>query len=411
MADPVHVHLDCGVELAVLELPHRRAIASEIRILTGVVDEPADKLGLAHLVEQTLDKGTQEYSGRELQDAFDEIGTGAHSWCGKQSCGFTSLCLPEYFEQSMNLHASFLRRPTFPQESCDVAVELARQELLALEDDAQSLADKHMAKQSMGALLGRHSAGEAKTLSSIIRDDFIEFWKSNYGAGRMQVSVAGPVTAKQVKDVMERTFAGFGEQAQTHRDVLPVEFSAVTTHHHKETEQEHMVIALRGVPKCDDNYGAARLLMGVLSGGMSARLFTEVREKLGLVYWVGGWQEHPRGAGMLYFGASTTPERCEQTYTTMLSELARVGVDVTQEEIDRARTGIEVRTDIRGDVTRALCSELADDLMHFGEPVSREEKLAKIRDTSIADVQRFCKAYIQDAPRSVVTLGPKALSS
>ncbi len=411
MAEAVHTQLSSGVELAVLELPHRRAVASEIRMLTGVVNEPGDKLGLAHLVEQSLDKGTQNHSGRELQDAFDEIGSGVNSWCGKQSSGFTSLCLPEYFGRSMELHSEFLRTPTFPQESCDVAIELARQELMALEDDAQGLADKHIGMQAMGPLLGRHTIGETDTLATITRDDFESFWRSNYCSGRMQVSVAGPMSLAQVQDVIEKQFSGFGDQSQTHRDSIPVEFNPVTTHHHKETEQEHMVIALRGVPKSEADYSTARLLMGVLAGGMSARLFTEVREKLGLVYWVGGWQEHPRGAGLMYFGASTTPERCAKTYETMLAELVRVGVDLTQEEVDRARTGIEVRSDIRGDVTRALCSEMADDLMHFGQPVSRALKLERLKNISVGDVKQFCEKYIKDAPRSVVTLGPKALES
>ncbi len=411
MAEAVHIQLSCGVELAVLELPLRRAVASEIRVLTGVVNEPADKLGLAHLVEQTVDKGTQNHTGRELQDEFDKIGTGVHSWCGKQSSGFTSLCLPEYFARNMELHAEFLRSPTFPQESCDVAIELARQELMTLEDDAQGLADKHIGKQAMGPLLGRHTIGESDTLASITRDDFMSFWQSNYSAGKMQVSVAGPMSPSQVQDIMEARFAGFGDNTPANRDVIPVEFNPVTTHHNKETEQEHIVIALRGVPKSHKDYSTARLLMGVLSGGMSARLFTEVREKLGLVYWVGGWQEHPRGDGLLYFGASTTPERCSKTYETMLKELARVGVDLTQEEVDRARTGIEVRFDIRGDVTRALCGELADDLMHFGRPISREDKLDRLRKVTIDDVKRFSESHVHNAPRSVVTLGPKSLES
>ncbi len=411
MADAVQMQLDCGIGLAVLEMPHRRAVASEMRVLTGVVNEPADKLGLAHLVEQTVDKGTQDHTGRELQDEFDKIGTGVHSWCGKQASGFTSLCLPEYFARNIELQAELLRTPTFPKDSCDVAIELARQELMSLEDDAQGLADKHIGRQAMGPLLGRHTSGESETLANIYRDDFVSFWQSNYAAGKMQVSIVGPMSPSQVADIIEARFSGFGDKTQTNRDIVPVEFDAVAKHHDKQTEQEHMVIALQGVRKSGESYSAARILMGVLAGGMSARLFTEVREKLGLVYWVGGWQEHPRGAGLMYFGASTTPERCSKTYETMLAELARVGKDVTQEEVDRARTGIEVRFDIRGDVTRALCSELADDLMHFGRPVPREDKLKRLRDVTIDDVKRFWEGYVQDAPRSVVTLGPKALDS
>ena len=156
MAEAVHTQLSCGVELAVLELPLRRAVASEIRVLTGVVNEPADKLGLAHLVEQTVDKGTQNHTGRELQDEFDKIGSGVHSWCGKQSSGFTSLCLPEYFNRNMELHAEFLRTPTFPQESCDVAIELAKGGMIkGLASQVPYDQGITEANAAMGSLLGK----------------------------------------------------------------------------------------------------------------------------------------------------------------------------------------------------------------------------------------------------------------
>jgi len=393
-----------------MHLPHRRAEAFEIRVLAGLADEPADRLGLAQLVEQTLDKGTAKHDGRALSDAFDRIGAMLGSWCGREMSAFSCLVLPEFFDRAVELHAEMLRTPTFPETACDVALELARQELLTLEDDVQALAHKKIARQALGAVLGRHGCGEAETLAAITRDDFVNFWRDNYAAGRMLVSAAGPLEAPAVADCIERHFTGFGSSAPANRTPRVPEFQAVTTHHGKQTEQEQIAIALRGVPVDHAERPAERLLLGVLGGGMSARLFTEVREKQGLCYWVGAWSEDPRGSCILMLGAATTPQRCQQTYLTVLRELERVAEDVTQEEVDRALAGFLVRADVRGDQTRARCSEQADDLVHYGRPVPLEEKLDKLRAVTVDDVRAFAARYVAGAPRSVVTLGPEPLS-
>jgi predicted Zn-dependent peptidase len=409
-ASPVtHQTLPCGIELAVLHLPDRRAMAMDIRVAAGAAYDPPDRLGLADLVSETLDKGTAHHTGRELSDAFDAIGAVAGSWCGREQTGFTSLCLPEFFDRTVELHAEYLRTPTFPEDSCSVAIELAHQELLTLEDDPQSLADKFLCRQALGPVLGRHVTGEDETLSRISRADFLDYWQRYYRAGRMIMAVAGPLPPTQVADIIARRFEGFGPPAPEARPLFEVEFAPITTHHQKETEQEQIAMALRSIPLTHPDQPVERVLLGVLSGGMSARLFSEVREKQGLVYWVSAWRETPRGSGMLFVGASTTPARVDQTYTTLLRELERAAEDVTAAEIERALAGIMVRADIRGDVTRAQCGELADDIVHYGRYVPREEKIARVQKVTPADVARYAAAHLRRQPRSTVTLGPRPL--
>ena len=101
-----------------------------------------------------------------------------------------------------------------------------------------------------------------------------------------------------------------------------------------------MAITLRGVPKTDPQFPVEQMLLRVLAGGMSGRLFTEVREKLGLVYWVGAWHEQLRGKGIIHLGASTTPERAHKTFDKLLEELGRIAEDLTEAEVERARTGL-----------------------------------------------------------------------
>lgn len=409
MEQTYHRKLDCGVELVGAWLPGRRAVAVEIRVLTGVSDEPQEQLGIANLISETVDKGTAKCSGRELLDAFDALGATHGSWVGRECSGYHCLCLPEFFDRALALHAEFLRTPTFPQDACEVAVELACQEIASLQDDPHALLDKQLGVRAYGPLLGRHSLGERETLRRIGRDEVHRHWEASYGAGRMLISVAGPLEADSVAETLEAHFCGFGPAEPTGRRAKPVEFAPGVWHYPKEAEQEQIGVCYAGVPVDHDHYPIERVMLGVLSGGMSGRLFTEVREKQGLVYWVSAWHEHPRGAGMIFLGASTTPARCDRTYETLLGEIDRLSEDLSEDELARAKAGILVRSEMAGDVTRSRCSELIDDLFHLGRPLPREEKLARVQAVTVEDVKGYLAAHPRDS-LCVVTLGPRELA-
>src|SRR5262249_25991873 len=159
------------VEFAALEIPGRRTSAYEIRFLAGMANEPTEHLGLAGVVEEVIDKGTEAKSAQELTDAFDAIGAQAGSSVGRESTVFRCTCLPEYLEQALALHAEMLRTPTFPEEFCKVAVDLGQQELTALEDDPGELSRKLLAPHAFGGILGRHELGTRESLKRISRDD------------------------------------------------------------------------------------------------------------------------------------------------------------------------------------------------------------------------------------------------
>ena len=278
-----------------------------------------------------------------------------------------------------------------------------------MQDDASGLVDKLLCRQALGPMMGRHTLGEAETLARITRDDLVDFWQAQFAAGRMLVAVAGAVEPARVADALEQRFAGFGLAEPAGRTPVPIAFHATTTHHDKDLEQEQIGLAWPAVDTVHEDYPIQQVVLGVLSGGMSARLFTEVREKLGLVYWVGAWQEQPRGAGLICLGASTRPERCDQTYAALLREVDRLTEDLAEEELERAATGIVAGYETRGDTTQARCSELGSDLFYRGEPHAVEEKIARVRAVTLADVQRYLDTHPRDR-LSVVTLGPRALT-
>ncbi|MCK6457858.1 MAG: insulinase family protein [Phycisphaerae bacterium] len=406
-AEPyVHRTLRGGIELVVERLPDRPIAALDIRILAGMADEPADKLGLAFLVEQTINKGTAKRSGQELSDAFDRLGALHGSSAGRESFGFRCTCLPDFLDDVVALHAEFLRTPTFPEESCEVAKELALQELTALEDDPGELSRKALSLRAYGPVLGRHLYGERETIERIGRTDIVGFWQRNFGAARLQVAAAGRVDAERLADSLEKHFSDWNPSVV--RATSPaVEFSAGRWHAHKELEQQYIAICWPGVPMSDAAHPVERVMLTILGDGMSSRLFAEVRERQGLVYWVGAWHEHPRTAGMIHLGASSTPARCEQTYVTLLREVDRLADDISADELARAKTQIIARTETHGDLTRARVSELASDLFYYGRPIPMAVKNAQVQAVSVEEIRGYLSEHPRDR-RCVVTLGPAA---
>ncbi|MBN1344207.1 MAG: insulinase family protein [Phycisphaerae bacterium] len=405
----VRRRLDCGIEFVAQEMPDRPTVSCLVRFRSGAAYEPEEHLGVARIVEQTLSKGTSKHDGRGLSDALDALGAQRGSGTGRETITFRWTCLPEFMGDVIDLHAEMIRTPTFPEDACQVAVDLALQELSALEDEPMDLARKLLSERAYGRRLGRDPLGTPESLGRIGRAQIQTYWAEALSAGRMQVAAAGAIDAERLADRFEEAFADFGAGATDGGEPIPLEFSSSSSHHHKDQEQDYMIMCWPGVPMDHELEPVERVMVRILAGGMSGRLFTEVREKQGLVYWVAAWRVHPRGAGMIHVGASTTPDRCDKTYATLLREIDRLAEDVTEEELRRAVRGITARKEREADLSQARADELSDDLFHFGRPIPVDEKLARIRSVTVRDIGAYLAAHPRDR-LSVLTLGPRQLA-
>ena len=404
----VHQSLPCGVEFAADLLPKRHTVALNFRILAGLADDPLDQTGISAIVEQTLSKETRNYSGPRLADAIDRYGSQWSSLCGRQSTLVRVLCLPEFVPQAIDLVCELIAYPTFPADACRVAVELSHQELKQLEDDPDDLVRVMIQLLTLGPVYGRHVIGTPESLARLTPDGVRAHWRKFYSAGRLQVTAAGPLDADAVMRRLDDNLRGFGDSAPLGRHPASVTFQPQREHRQKDLEQEYIALAFPGAARHSPDFAVEQVLIGVLSGGMSARLFTEVREKLGLVYWVSAWHEQPRGCGFVHLGASTTPERCQKTYDTLRNELARLALDVTDEEAARAKNSLIAHTHTEDDLTRARAAGLSDDLFHFGRPIGQEQKLDAVRAVTRARVAAYAERFANPA-MCVATLGKKDL--
>jgi len=377
-----------------------------VRVGGGMAAEPADLQGLAYVLEQTVDKGVTGRDARQLADAFDACGIRHAVYTGRQSWVLIGSCLPEFLPRAIELLGEVVREPVFPDDAVATAVNLAQQELSSIEDAPRALLRRQMARQAYGDVLGRHILGSEETLALIDAEAVRRSWSEICGRRGLTVAVAGNYDGDAVRDTLEAVLAPLPEGREQPRE-LPHTFSATRTHIDKPFDQVQIGLSFAGAPYYGDDFVTEKVILAVLSGGMSSRLFTEVREKQGLVYWVGAWHEQPRGLGMIHIGGATNPKRCQQTFDTILREVGRLEEDLTEEELERAKTGLLSDSKTGGASVQRRANELLTDHFHLQRTIPQSDKIAAVRAVTRADVCGYLDRHPRDEI-TVVTVGQQA---
>ncbi|MCC6751622.1 MAG: insulinase family protein [Deltaproteobacteria bacterium] len=402
-----HVRLSSGIPLLAQPLPGYHTASLSLRVLGGLASEPEGLQGLALVLGRTVNKGTTRRDARSLADAFDALGVQPGISSNTQSWVFSLSALPELLPDGVALVGEMLREATFPDDAVQTAISLTRQELASMEDNGRALLRRQMSFQTYGPVLGRHSLGTAEGLDRLDPALVRAHWGKVLCRSAVAVSVAGAYDLPRVVAALERMLADLPEGEAYGQDAVQT-FTPTCSHIQKPLEQTQIGISYRGVPYDHPEQPVERVMLSVLSGGMGARLFTEVREKQGLVYWVSAWREHLRNVGMIHLGAATTPQRCQQTYDTLLREVARLEEDLTEEELERAKIGILSSAVTSGATVARRAAELLSDYFLLGKGLRLEEKNAAVRKVTLDDIRGYLRNHPRDA-LSVATVGVEPL--
>jgi predicted Zn-dependent peptidase len=210
----------------------------------------------------------------------------------------------------------------------------------------------------------------------------------------------------ELKTTIEQLFGDWNRSVPAEIEVLPPPGNA--HHEHQKSEQTHIGIAYPSIPETDPDYYTVRLAIEVLSGGMSGRLFTEVREKRALCYSVWAGYSSLKDQGSILGYAGTSNDRAQATLDCFINELHRLSDGVTQPELDRAKTGLKASTIMQGESTSARAGALAHDYFMRGRIRTLDEIKAAIDSVTVDQVNAYLKEH-KPGPFTIVTVGPKAL--
>lgn len=401
------VTLSNGLRFAGERLERSEAVALALRFPAGSKDDPPHLLGLADLMQETLFKGTRKHDARALENAFDFYGIQHDEHTQTESCVLQLRCLPEHLGKALALWREVLSEPTFPAKECETAKTMAVQSLKRLEDEPLSKVFILLKELYFGAKWGHVDLGRETTIPAVTRSDIEAFWRTRFNPAGAVLVAAGKFDPEALQKELETLLASSGPASPQENPPAPPG-KPLRQHVFKDGQQTQIALAFPGVQRNHPDYYAARVAIGVLDGGMSARLFTEVREKRGLVYSVGAQTMSLRRAGASYVYAGTTAPRAAETLKVTLAELTRLGQDVTAEELNRAKVGLKAHLLLDQESTYHRAREMLEDIFHKERIVPVEEIVQKIDAVTVADVTSYWNSHPVE-PYALVVLGREAL--
>jgi predicted Zn-dependent peptidase len=407
VAQEVYQHtLKNGLTLLAERMEHVRSAALNFLVPAGCAYDPAAHPGSASVLSDLITRGAGARDSRELSLALDNLGLDRDESVGALHMRFWGATLARNLPAALEIYADILRRPHLPEEEMDAVKALALQDLQGLEDEPRTKLIVELKRRHYPPPLGQDRRGTAEGIESLTADGLRKHYRRLFQPRGTILSVAGNIDWEPLCDQVEQLFGDWppGEAPALNVGTAPRK----SEHLAKDTTQTQIGIAYPSVPIGDRDYYAALGAVNVLSGGMSARLFTEVREKRGLCYAVWATYQTFKDRASVICYAGTTNERAQETLDVTLGELRRLQEGIEEEEVERVRAGLKSSQIMQEESTSARAGTLASDWYYLGRVRSFEEIQAAINGLSPAGVV----AHLRRCPPgdfTIVTLGPKPL--
>lgn len=395
-----------GLVLLAEEMPHVRSAAINFLIPAGSAYEQLGHYGIASVLSEMIMRGAGERDSRALSLALDALGLDRDTSVGALNMRFWGSTLARNIPAALELYADILRCPHLPPEELEPAQALALQDLQSLEDSPQHKVMVELRSRYYPPPLCQDRRGKADDIQRLTPEAIRQYYLRHFRPNGAILSVAGNIEWGSLKQQVDRLFGDWnpGEPIE----ITPKPHVPKSAHIEKDTQQTQIALAFPSVPVGDPYYYAARATEGVLSGGMSARLFTEVREKRGLCYSIGVRHETFKDRGTMVGYAGTGSDRAQQTLDVTISELRRLRLGVTLDEIQRVKAGLKSSLIMQDESTSARAGAIASDWYFLGRVRSYEEIQAAIESLEPATVVNYLEAYpIRDI--TLVTVGPEPL--
>lgn len=375
---------DNGLTLVGERMPWLESIAFTILVPAGCIWDPADRLGLSSVACEMVQRGAGELTNRDLVNRLDDLGVERGSGVSSYFSSFTAAFPREKLRPTLEVYADILRRPRLPEDEFDEAVRTCLQEIQATLDDPASLAIEELRRQVFADPFGRPSHGTQQGVEAVTYDEVVQAIRNRYSPAPAIIGIAGNFDWKETVAEFRRLFDDW--EPQDAPELVEVPPESTDKHLVHESQQTHLAVGFRAIPYAHDEYFSLRAAVGVLSDGMSSRLFQEVREKRGLCYSVFASVHSLRDRAVVMGYSGTTTERAQETLDVMLAEFRRLSDGIEQAELDRLKTQLRSTLIMQQESCRSRASNLAIDWHHLGRVRTLEELNRTIRGLSVEGI-------------------------
>jgi predicted Zn-dependent peptidase len=398
--------LPSGLTLVSENMAEARSVSIGFWVGTGSRDESDGLAGASHFLEHLLFKGTDERSASDIAEAVDEVGGDFNAFTTKEYTSFYIRLLAENVELGLDILSDIMWRPALRADDLDAERQVILDEILMHADEpADEAAEQSSAILFPDHPLGREVLGTEASVVAMTPGRIREFFDAHYLPGNMVVAVAGDLDHDAfAAGLAERSGSDSGGETPARSapgdSVEPLQVTR------RSTEQAHVVVAARSVDRNHPSRYALAVLNHVLGGGLSSRLFQEIRERRGLAYSV--WSERVAyaDAGFLSIGLGTAPDHVAEVLAIVSDQLEALGADgITERELAIAKGNLRAETLLACEDSGARMSRIGAGMLLHGEVLTVDEVLARVEALTLADVHDAAEVLVA-APRTLSVVGP-----
>jgi predicted Zn-dependent peptidase len=397
--------LPSGLTVVTDTMPHLETAALGVWTGVGGRDEKPNEHGISHLLEHMAFKGTTTRTAREIAEEIEAVGGDLNAATSHETTAYYARVLKADVPLALDVLSDILSNPSFDPEELQREQNVIVQEIGASEDAPDDLVFERLQEQAFpGQPVGRSILGTRDTVRSFDRRKLAAYLKRNYCAPDMAIVAAGAVQHAAVVAEVERRFADFkGPAAPVPEAARFVGGAHIET---RDLEQVHVAMAMQGVSQRDPSLFDLQVFTSVLGGGMSSRLFQEVREVRGLCYSIYAFHASYFDTGMFGLYAGTDAADVPELMRVVVGEIGAAAERITEDEIARAKSQMKAGLLMALESSSARIEQLARQMFAWGRPMPLHELVERIESVTVESAQAAGRALIARGRPAIAALGP-----
>jgi len=407
MNDAVRLtRLPNGLTIVSEHMPRVETVSFGAYVAAGTRHESAAENGVSHFLEHMAFKGTEKRDALAIAREIENVGGHLNAYTSRENTAYYCKVLKEDVGLAADIIGDILTHSTFIPEELERERGVILQEIGQANDTPDDIIFDHFQTTAYpGQPLGRPTLGTEDVIKAMQRSTLTDYMRHHYGPERMVVAAAGAVDHDRMLDLVQTHFADLPQVAPPPPEAA--RYAGGEFREDDDLEQVHIVLGFPAAGYKDRLYYPSLLLSTLLGGGMSSRLFQEIREKRGLVYSIYSFAHPFQDGGLFAVYAGTGEKEAEELVPVTVEELRKVQTDVTQDELDRAKAQFRASLLMSMESTGSRTEQLARQIQVHGRIIPVEETKARIAAVTIEQVQEAARAAFR-APPTLAALGPAA---
>lgn len=399
--------LDNGIVVLTEHVPHVRSVAVGVWVGVGSRDESDEVMGVSHFIEHMMFKGTERRTAKNIAETLDAVGGQLNAFTTKEYTCYYSRVLDEFFDLAVDLLGDMLLNSRFAEGDIDRERNVILEEIKMYEDTPDELVHDIFAHTVwQGHVLGRPIIGSENVIKQMSREDILNYYQNHYLPSKMVISVAGNIEHDRAVERLNAVFGQLRGESRSRSMTAPVPHRQVACRA-KETEQVHLCFGTQGLPLGHDKVYTFQLINTILGGGLSSRLFQEVREQRGLVYSIFSYHSSYHDTGLFCVYTGLSKENVAPALELVLKEIKDIQLNsVTGVELQRAKDQLKGNLLLSLENVSTRMSRLGKSQLYLGKVIHPDEIVARINMVTLEEIQDLAKIMIRPEMFALASVGP-----